>query len=165
MKDAISYSNARASDYPTILALNAQAVPDVNLIDTDKLAHLHQQAVALIAARDPKDADVVAGFLLALDESASYESVNYRYFQQHYPEFVYVDRIVVDPDYKRQGIGRSFYARLFELAGSKPVTCEVNLLPANPDSLAFHTRLGFRQVGEQNTEAGSKRVALLVREP
>ena len=47
--------------------------------------------------------------------------------------------------------------------GLGEVTCEVNLEPPNPASLAFHARLGFRQVGEQVTKGGSVRVALLAR--
>lgn len=47
--------------------------------------------------------------------------------------------------------------------GLGEVTCEVNLVPPNPESLAFHHRLGFRQVGEQSTYGGSVRVALLAR--
>lgn len=43
------------------------------------------------------------------------------------------------------------------------LTCEVNLEPPNPHSLAFHHRLGFTQVGEQVTTRGTVRVALLVR--
>ena len=41
------------------------------------------------------------------------------------------------------------------------ITCEVNTRPANPDSMAFHERLGFREVGRQQTEGGAKEVALL----
>jgi len=165
MNRPISFDSARVEDYPALLILNRNAVPDVNLIDATKLGNLHQQSVTLMVARDSEAPDSVAGFMLALDENASYDSVNYRFFQQHYPEFLYVDRIVVSPDYKRLGIGKRFYQRLFDQAGNRPVTCEVNLLPANPDSLAFHTRLGFKQVGEQDTEGGSKRVVLLLREP
>jgi predicted GNAT superfamily acetyltransferase len=44
------------------------------------------------------------------------------------------------------------------------VTCEVNLDPPNPESLAFHARLGFARVGEQETKGGSVTVALLAAE-
>jgi predicted GNAT superfamily acetyltransferase len=41
------------------------------------------------------------------------------------------------------------------------VTCEVNLDPPNPRSLAFHERLGFREVGRQATKGGAFTVVLL----
>jgi len=44
------------------------------------------------------------------------------------------------------------------------MTCEVNLRPPNEGSMHFHQRLGFRQVAEQESEGGTKTVALLVRQ-
>lgn len=41
-----------------------------------------------------------------------------------------------------------------------PVTCEVNIRPPNPESLAFHDRQGFVEVGTQETEDGRKTVSL-----
>jgi len=165
MTSRISYRPATAADYDAILALNTAAVPSVNLIAADVLSGLHRQAVALLVGEDCAVSNSVTGFVLALDETSDYDSVNYTYFQENYPQFVYVDRIVVSPQYQQLGIGRHFYERLFNLAAGKPVTCEVNLLPPNPNSLAFHKRLGFVQVAEQDTEGGSKRVALMVRNP
>ena len=43
------------------------------------------------------------------------------------------------------------------------MTCEVNLRPPNPGSMAFHRAMGFDEVGTQNTEGGSKTVSLLVK--
>jgi len=36
--------------------------------------------------------------------------------------------------------------------------------PRNDESLVFHERFGFEEVGQQNTSGGSKRVSLLVKE-
>ena len=38
--------------------------------------------------------------------------------------------------------------------------CEVNVRPRNDVSLDFHASLGFREVGQQDTDGG-KRVSLL----
>ena len=63
------------------------------------------------------------------------------------------------------GIGAGLYRNLFEsLPQASRVTCEVNVRPPNPGSMAFHRDLGFTVVGEQDTEDGAKRVALMVRE-
>lgn len=150
------------TDYADILALNEAAIPAVNRIDGATLADLHRQAAALIVARA---GETLAGFLLALDEGAEYGSLNFQFFRRRYDRFAYVDRIVVDPEFRGGGVGRQLYATLFAQTVEKPrVTCEVNLEPPNPGSLDFHRSLGFEVVGEQDTEGGSKRVALMVRE-
>ncbi len=161
MSGELLFEEAQTSDYPQLLAMNDAAVPAVNRIDSAELSHLHQQSLALITARDSND---IAGFLLALPETADYQSVNFLYFQSNYPEFAYVDRIIVNSNYRRLGVGARLYAKLFEIAAGKVrVTCEVNLQPENPASMAFHENLGFEKVGEQDTSGGSKRVALLSR--
>ena len=62
-------------------------------------------------------------------------------------------------------MGAALYADLARhLPGDCPVlTCEVNLRPPNLESLAFHRKLGFEPVGEQETGGGAKRVCLLVK--
>ena len=45
-------------------------------------------------------------------------------------------------------------------AGQDIETCEVNLEPSNPRSLAFHRRCGFIEVGSMKTTDG-RRVVLL----
>ena len=152
---------ATPADYPAILALNQAAIPAVSPLDEPDLIDLHQQAVQLTVARA---GDEVAGFMLILKEGANYGSPNYRFFADRYDAFHYVDRIVVNADFRRRGVGATLYRSLFEAAADAPrVTCEVNVRPPNPGSLAFHEALGFVVVGEQDTEGGKKRVALMVR--
>lgn len=153
----------RTADYPAILTLNDDAVPHVNSIPHAKLEHLHGQSLYLGVARS--EDDEVAGFLLALTETADYDSENFTWFKARYPRFAYVDRIVVSANFRRAGVGAALYA---DLARHLPercpfLTCEVNVRPANPQSLAFHHKLGFEPVGEQETGAGSKRVRLLAK--
>ena len=151
------------ADHSTILDLNEQAVPHVNSITIQELTILSEQAFSFKAARVNQQ---IAGFLLALAPGADYQSPNYRWFSQHYEHFVYVDRIVVVPDYSGLGIGRRLYADLAPAAigtNASVLTCEVNLRPPNPGSLAFHQKLGFQAVGEQDTDAGQKRVCLMAR--
>jgi uncharacterized protein len=152
-----------AADVPVLAALNDAAVPAVNPLGVDGLAaHVPACELALVAAGD----DGPLGFLLALAPGADYASENYRWFTAHVPGSLYVDRVVVDPGAHGRGIGRLLYSAVDErarLLGLTTVTCEVNLDPPNPGSLAFHTRLGFTQVGEQVTKGGAVRVALLAR--
>ena len=39
--------------------------------------------------------------------------------------------------------------------------CEVNVRPRNDASLRFHHSIGFREVGQQDTDGGNKTVSLL----
>lgn len=158
----ILISAATVDDYPAILTLNDGAVPHVNSIAREKLEHLHRQSAYLGVARD---AGTVAGFLLGLRETAVYDSMNFGYFKGRYGSFLYIDRIVVHPDYRGRGVGAALYADL-EMNLSPEcalLTCEVNLRPPNPGSLRFHQGMGFCPVGEQDTEGGSKRVCLLAK--
>ena len=73
----------------------------------------------------------------------------------------YIDRIVVSPLAKGTGIGRALYESVFERArerGASEITAEVNLRPGYPGSVAFHEKLGFRQLEEQETRGGTVRV-------
>jgi predicted GNAT superfamily acetyltransferase len=152
-----------ADDYAAILELNEASVPHVNRIPLATLEHLHGQSCYCKVARIGPE---IVGFLVVLDETAEYESPNFHYFKRHYPSFAYVDRIFISGRHQGLGLGRLLYQDLIdELDGGTPVvTCEVNLDPPNPGSVAFHERLGFVQVDEQHTEGGSKRVALMVLE-
>ena len=160
MHKAINIEEAIQSDYEAILVLNELAVPHVNSISMDALNHLHAQSISLgVAHLDGQ----VAGYLLALDQSGVYTSLNFQWFVREYTVFTYVDRIVVGSEFRRRGIAEALYAHLCDkIPQSCPVlTCEVNTKPANPGSMAFHATLGFEPVGEQSTEQGTKSVCML----
>jgi hypothetical protein len=56
------------------------------------------------------------------------------------------------------------YAQVFARAaklGHTRIVCEVNVFPPNPVSDAFHTSLGFREVGQAVINNGSKTVRYL----
>jgi len=152
---------ARPEDFADVLALNEAAVPHVNSIGEDVLARLAEQAFHFEVAI----ADSVAGFVLALPSGVEYASENYSWFSARYDRFVYIDRVVVAEPATGSGIGRQLYERLLaRSAAVAPVlTCEVNLHPPNPRSLAFHRKLGFEEVGQQLTTGGTKRVCMLSR--
>ncbi len=162
MTESLELTTAMPHHYSSVLALNEWAVPHVNSITVAELAALADQAFYFkVAMRD----DQVVGFLLTLTEGADYESLNYQWFSQRYANFIYVDRIVVSPDHGGLGIGRQLYENLqTEGAGRAPlIACEVNLRPANPNSLAFHHKQGFQEVGQQETEGGQKVVCLMTK--
>jgi uncharacterized protein len=151
-------------DLDEVLALNQADVPHVGSLDLRSLEALVGVCdLALVAAAADRR---LAGFVLVLAPGADYRSPNYRWFAQRYPSFRYVDRIVVAPWAREAGLGRRLedtVAARAEEAGAPVVTCEVNVDPPNPVSLAFHRRLGFTEVGRQWTCDDTVEVALLER--
>jgi predicted GNAT superfamily acetyltransferase len=147
-------------DVPHAVALNNANVPELNELDEPEVARLAALAdAALTAEVDGR----FAGFCWAIGPGKSYGSLNYGWFSRNYSDFVYLDRIAVHPDFRRYGIGRGFYDELVRLmTGRYPViTCEVNVRPKNEASLRFHHSIGFREVGQQDTDDGKKTVSLL----
>ena len=151
---------ATAAEHPEILALNECGLPHVNRISADDLVEFAAQSFYFRVARVGEKA---VGFLLAFSQEASYHSPNFLWFRDRYPRFVYIDRVVVAPSSRREGIGSLLYADLERVASAHApdLTCEVNLHPANPGSFAFHERSGFREVGRQHTDGGAKHVCLM----
>ncbi|MBI5607297.1 MAG: GNAT family N-acetyltransferase [Deltaproteobacteria bacterium] len=150
-----------AADLPEILALNQEHLPHVGTLDAPALHALWQSAAVAVQLRDDQG---LAGFVLAMAPTARYASPNFQWFCRRGGDFLYVDRIAVARRCFGQGAGRRLYQAVFAAAhqgGFASVTCEVNTLPPNPDSLAFHTRLGFAQVGELIHVPGEKAVAML----
>jgi predicted GNAT superfamily acetyltransferase len=152
------------ADLEQVRALNEAAVPAVNSVSVAQLRELETMSIRfLVAHRD----DQLAGFLILMASDAPYSSANYQWFSARYVEFLYVDRIVVAPNFHRLGIARSFYIRAQQLARERSVvlTCEVNLIPPNPQSMAFHLKSGFQEVGQLHHESDDKLVSLLALEP
>lgn len=147
-----------ADDVEAVLAWNADHVELLAPLDRSRLAELLAQVdSASVITHDGAD----VGFVLTFAAGAAYDSVNYRWFAGRHPEFLYLDRIVIDASARRSGIGSRVYdaieARAAELGG---VLClEVNLVPPNEPSLAFHRNRGFVEVGR--LEAGGHVVSLM----
>jgi uncharacterized protein len=145
---------------PALLALNNAHATELSWLEPGRLSQL--VAAAFYAKRlGPADA-----FMLAFDQTAAYDSPNFLWFRARFPRFVYVDRIVVALELRGQGLARSLYADLFANArahGHALVGCEVNLLPPNPLSDAFHAALGFTEAGRAEIHGGAKTVRYLTR--
>jgi predicted GNAT superfamily acetyltransferase len=156
----MNISPALPEHHSDILDLNETAFPHVNSITESELSDLAAESFYFKVAIH---GGAVAGFLLALAPGAGYKSINYRWFSAQYEQFIYVDRIVVSSTCFRSGLGKRLYGDLEKTAlkASPVLTCEVNLKPENPVSLAFHQKLGFKEVGQLDTEGGMKRVCLM----
>ncbi len=77
------------------------------------------------------------------------------WFGERYEDFVYLDRVAVDAASQGRGVGAALYAEVERQADATWFTLEVNLRPRNDGSLRFHDRLGFVEVGQQETNYGA----------
>lgn len=150
------------ADLAALVAINDDAHPAVPITAPAELADLIRLSRLTLVVDDGE----VAGFVIALAPGAQYASENYSWFRARSSDFLYVDRIVLAPRMRGRGVGPRLYDAVEDAAradGAREVTCEVNVRPANPGSLAFHARLGFTEVGRQETKGGAVEVALLAR--
>jgi uncharacterized protein len=134
------------SDISTVLALNAADVAALSPLDHERLTLLRKQAAHALVA---EAAGQVVGFVLTFAPGSAYDSDNFAWFSRRYGGgFLYLDRIVVDPAYRRRGIGGRVYEALEDEARAYGrLVCEVNSKPPNDGSLAFHAARGYVEVG------------------
>ena len=129
------------SDYPSLLALNNSFHKETSLLDKDEWAKLVENAYFA------RQFGLNLGLLITYASGFPFANANFNWFLQRFKKFVYVDRIVISKKAQGLGAGRALYEHLFEeasQAGYARITCEVNEMPPNPGSDAFHKKLGFK---------------------
>ncbi|MBA2444253.1 MAG: GNAT family N-acetyltransferase [Nocardioidaceae bacterium] len=146
------------SDFDSVLMLNEQSVHQLSPLSREELAEYLSMAVnAMVCEADGH----VAGFALAFEPGTSYDSINYRWHGELFDDFLYLDRIAVSPDFRRRGIATGLYDEMERLAAPHGrMVCEVNSKPANVESLAFHSRRGYRELGHLVQADGHETVML-----
>jgi uncharacterized protein len=134
-----------------LLALNNDHAVELSWADGVRLRNL--VASAFLAER----AGFADALLIAFDQDADYDSLNFLWFRSRYARFVYVDRIVTSPEARGRGLARALYGRLIQraiAANHERIVCEVNVDPPNPGSQALHRSLGFVSVGDGRLPGG-----------
>lgn len=142
------------------LALNNRFAAELSEADRRRFDWLADNAYLAVRV------GMVRAFLIAFDQDAGYDSPNFVWCRARARRFVYVDRVVTDPDWRGHGLARALYAHLIDRAvadGHDTIMCEVNLVPPNPASDAFHAALGFVEVGRAAIPGGAKTVRYLER--
>ncbi len=143
-----------ASDIDAALKLNNANAPAVGAIDRAQLEFLIEHSLYSFAI----GTDTLHAFCITFAPGAPYTSVNYQWFSQKYSDFVYLDRIVVSETMRNNSLGAKLYAaveqRMLKDRCAPILTCEVNLNPPNLGSIRFHNRIGFREVGQQDSKPG-----------
>ncbi len=150
-----------ADDEQTILQLNSRSVEATSPMDSEKFQTLLSQSCKVLVAIKKKS---VVAFIMSFNEGSEYASENYRWFNQRLKSFIYVDRIVVAESERGNGIGQLIYTDLMEqarLTDTKWAVAEINVEPPNEQSLVFHRKQGFVEVGQQS--AGGKVVSMQLR--
>ena len=162
MPDPLRLRPFAAADLAEMLAINADASPGVSRLDAAAAGALMSMAsVAWIAVREGR----VAGYLIGFLSSSDYDGEEFLWFRQRRKSFVYVDQIAVAASSRGHGIGRRLYAELARWSHAnscRSIVCEVNLVPPNPASLAFHRGCGFSEIGRLLVADG-REVALMER--
>ena len=146
------------SDLAPMLALNNAHAKELGPLTMDSLRRL------LGTAMHVRIAGAMDGFLIALDETAVYDSPNFLWFKARFERFAYIDRVVIAESARGRGLARRLYEDLFAAtSGHSQVFCEVNYDPPNPKSDAFHAALGFSEIGRATLADRGKSVRYLER--
>ncbi len=106
------------------------------------------------------------GFMILIRPGSAYPSDNYGWFEEKFGRQLYVDRVAVAASARGLGVGRVLYEEALRMAadlGEERVTAEVNEDPPNPESMAFHLKLGFRHLLSRTSPRLGKVVAMLER--
>ncbi len=145
----------------SIWEINEQGLPGTGKVSEDEIIKLMEYSSFSIGAYDN---DNLLGFVICLPPATEYGSLNYAWFNQRYDRFLYVDRIAVSSESRNQKIGSKLYQAVIDesVKHGVPIAAEVNLRPPNLDSIRFHKRHGFAEVGEFTH--GKKSVLMMLRE-
>ena len=157
----IKIRNVNENDYSFILKVNHENVEVLAEMDETLLQKFKEYSELFLTVEADGNP---AAFIICLREGiVDYQSENYKWFSKNYSEFLYIDRIVIDEPFRKLGIGKRLYEKVFNHArksGVDYVTCEVDLIPYNESSLKFHEKMGFREVETQYVRDGTVKVSL-----
>lgn len=155
---ALTLRESTPTDWPRMLELNLTSERELSPLDEQRLEWILSLADCSVLAEHGRE---IAGFALAIPPGTEYDSENYRWFAARFERFLYLDRIVVAESQRRHGVGTRLYDAME--AAAVPfdrMVCEVNVLPPNPASLAFHMARGYTEI--DRLEHGSEKVVALL---
>ena len=136
-------------DANLLLALNNAAVPDVGELSTHRARWLLDHCVLPgLATLDGQ----FAGMVVVLSDNCGYDSDFYRWFTDRYQNFLYIDRVVVMPWARGQGLAKQIYQSIEQAAREqgRAIVADVYSEPPNTPSLNLHRAMGFQEIGAQH---------------
>jgi predicted GNAT superfamily acetyltransferase len=152
--------DAARQDWSRLLELNAASVAELSPLDEPRLRYILALAHSgLVADLDGE----VAGFAIAVAPGTDYDSANYGWFGERCERFLYLDRIAVAEQARRQGLGAMLYDAIEDAARAfGRMVLDVNVIPPNEPSLAFHAARGYQPL--EHVQHADKTVVLMSRE-
>ena len=138
------------AQFQSIYDLNQANTPEVGSLES--IQHLKQliefSSYNLLVLKE----DEIVGYIICMREGSAYGSENYKFFTQRLKKFLYVDRVAIDEQHRRAGLGQAIYEDIFAqaISDSLPIALEVNTQPVNQPSLNFHEKMGFDQIGAKD---------------
>ena len=160
---SIAIRDVREHELDSVLALNNAAGPAILPLDAARVRRLFEAAEYFrVAERDGS----LAGFLIGFGSHAPHDSSNFAWFGERYPEFFYIDRVVVASRRRGGGVGRALYADAQSYAELRypQLACEVFLEQGADHALLFHGSFGFREVGQNVMAEAEVRASMLMKE-
>lgn len=160
---AVTVRDAVAGDEDFILALNAASTPAVGDMSAEDYREIAGWAHRVLVA---EAGGAPAGFIILIRPGSDYPSDNFGWFEERFDNHLYIDRVAVSKTAWGHGVGRALYDEAMRIAaalGEKRLTAEVNEDPPNPESMAFHAKLGFRHLLSRTSPRLGKVVAMLER--
>ena len=160
---SIVVRDVREHELDSVLALNNAAGPSILPLDAARLRRFYDNADYFrVAERDGS----LAGFLVGFGSRRGHDSSNFAWFAERYPEFMYIDRVVVASRRRGGGVGRTMYADVQGYAELRyPVlACEVFVEHDSDTARIFHGSFGFREVGQRVLVRNGMRAAMLMKE-
>ena len=145
-----SNSTINEVELQSIYNLNQANTPEVGSLES--MQHLKQliefSSYNLLVLKENE----IVGFIICMREGSTYWSENYQFFTEMLKKFIYVDRVAIDEQHRRAGLGQAIYEDIFAqaISDSLPIALEVNTQPANQPSLNFHEKMGFDRIGAKD---------------
>jgi predicted GNAT superfamily acetyltransferase len=152
--ETVTLRPAAEQDFEHVLAINMQGRPGVSALTLADLAAIRAGAHLFGVAEIERE---LVGYVIAYLDTDAYDGEEFNWFKRHFIGFLYIDQVAVAQAARRAGVGARLYHFLERRARERALTsltCEVNLEPPNPVSVAFHTRQRFVEVGTLATSDG-----------
>ncbi|MBB6565232.1 GNAT family N-acetyltransferase [Kribbella sandramycini] len=125
------------ADYAAVLALNETATGLVDPLGLDRLDWLRLIAAhAVVVEQDTRP----IGFVLTFTPGSAFDGLEFNWFTTTYADrFLYIDRIVIDAAFRRQGVATAVYRAIERAAHpfDRAVTHHRTHTP-DPAAQAFH---------------------------
>lgn len=147
-------------DHAALLALNAASVRELSPLDETRLRFI--LALAYRSLLIERDGQTLA-FAIAVAPGTDYDSRNYARLGELFERFLYLDRIAVAEGARRQGLGAMLYDAIeHDARAFGRIVLDVNVVPPNEPSLAFHAARGYQPL--EQLEHAEKTVVLMSKE-